>query len=279
MSTVCVYVNKHGNCGPHLDQKKIQQLPDHFGPGPVNVVLRRTVQACVDCAIESKTVFGFLKPDHRGGEVITASFDGETHSIQLPPVNSASFALRFLETLCHSLQCDNLLSSQPFSSYRGTTLNPAEHDKNKSVKEDITEKKSPKRSSQEPIPYVAPVSPKLPKTKMHAPKEELLSSEGNGMPKEEKLPEDSKNPPLNPASSLSATSRNPVSTHTAVSRNFSASVPGTSSSALVGTRSTKSSHHEVKFQMQKKSEGIFKNSDSQPTCFFLLKVSLPNNIP
>ncbi|OWJ99103.1 SCML2, partial [Cervus elaphus hippelaphus] len=131
MSTVCVYINKHGNCGPHLDQKKIQQLPDHFGPGPVNVVLRRTVQACVDCAIQSKTVFGFLKPDHRGGEVITAAFDGEVHSIQLPPVNSASFVLRFLENLCHSLQCDNLLSSQPFSSYRGNTHSPEESDQNK----------------------------------------------------------------------------------------------------------------------------------------------------
>uniref|UniRef100_A0A5F9CUM3 Scm polycomb group protein like 2 n=1 Tax=Oryctolagus cuniculus TaxID=9986 RepID=A0A5F9CUM3_RABIT len=133
MSTVCVYINKHGNFGPHLDPKKIQQLPDHFGPGPVNVVLRRTVQACVDCAIQSKTVFGFLKPDNRGGEVITASFDGETHSIQLPPVNSASFALRFLETLCHSMECDNLLSSQPFSSYKGNNTNsPAEKDQNTS---------------------------------------------------------------------------------------------------------------------------------------------------
>ncbi|XP_043425678.1 sex comb on midleg-like protein 2 isoform X6 [Prionailurus bengalensis] len=216
MSTVCVYVNKHGNSGPHLDQKKIQQLPDHFGPGPVNVVLRRTVQACVDCAFQSKTVFGFLKPDHRGGEVITASFDGETHSVQLPPVNSASFALRFLETLCHSLQCDNLLSSQPFSSYRGNTQSPTELDKS--------------------VP------------------EESLSSEGNGMPKEEKLPEDSKSPPLSPASSVTPDSRNPVSAHTAVSRDFSPSVPGPSSSALVGTKSTKSSQHEVKFQTQKKSE-------------------------
>uniref|UniRef100_A0A8C2S0Q0 SLED domain-containing protein n=1 Tax=Capra hircus TaxID=9925 RepID=A0A8C2S0Q0_CAPHI len=127
----CVYINKHGNCGPHLDQKKIQQLPDHFGPGPVNVVLRQTVQACVDCAIQSKTVFEFLKPDDRGGEVITAAFDGEIHSIQLPPVNSASFVLRFLENLCHSLQCDNLLSSQPFSSYRGNTHSPEENDQNK----------------------------------------------------------------------------------------------------------------------------------------------------
>ena len=68
---VCVYINKHGDCGPHLDHSKIQELPDHFGPGPVNVVLRRTVQACVDCAIKSKTVFGFLKTDNHDGEVIT----------------------------------------------------------------------------------------------------------------------------------------------------------------------------------------------------------------
>ncbi|XP_044619874.1 sex comb on midleg-like protein 2 [Equus asinus] len=250
MSTVCVYVNKHGNSGPHLDQKKIQQLPDHFGPGPVNVVLRRTVQACVDCAFQSKTVFGFLKPDHRGGEVITASFDGETHSIQLPPVNSASFALRFLETLCHSLQCENLLSSQPFSSYRGNTSTPAEGDKNKPVEEDITEKQSTKRPSQELLPYVVPLSPKLPKTIVHASKEG-----GDGMPQEEKLPEDSKNSSPNPASSLSPASGNPISPHTTVTRNFSQSVPGTSSSAFIGTKSPpKSSPPEVTFQMEKKSE-------------------------
>ncbi|XP_064220557.1 sex comb on midleg-like protein 2 isoform X4 [Aotus nancymaae] len=168
MSTVCVYVNKHGNFGPHLDPKRIQQLPDHFGPGPVNVVLRRIVQACVDCALEAKAVFGYLKPDNRGGEVITASFDGETHSIQLPPVNSASFALRFLENFCHSLQCDNLLSSQPFSSSRGHTHSSAEHDKNQSAKEDVTEKQSTKRSPQQSVPYAIPLSPKLPKTKEYA---------------------------------------------------------------------------------------------------------------
>ncbi|XP_058906815.1 sex comb on midleg-like protein 2 isoform X2 [Kogia breviceps] len=255
MSTVCVYVNKYGSCGPHLDQKKIQQLPDHFGPGPVNVVLRRTVQACVDCAIQSKTVFGFLKPDHRGGEVITASFDGETHSIQLPPVNSASFALRFLETLCHSLECDNLLSSQPFSSYRGNGHSPAEHDQNKSVKEDTTEKKSTKRPSQQPLPYVVPLSPKLPKTQVHASEEDVLSSGGDGMPKGKMLSEKSENSPLNPASSLNPASQSPISSHTPVSSSVSQSVPCTSSSTLVGTKSPpKSIHHEVTFQMQRKSE-------------------------
>ncbi|XP_036161548.1 sex comb on midleg-like protein 2 isoform X5 [Myotis myotis] len=214
MSTVCVYINKHGDCGPYLDQNKIQQLPDHFGPGPVNVVLRRTVQACVDCGIDSKAVFGFLKADNRGGEVITASFDGETHSIQLPPVNSASFALRFLENLCHSMQCDNLLSSQPFSACRGNILSTAEDDKNKP--------------------------------------EELLSSEGNVMPKEETLPEESQDSPLNPESNLNPASGDPLSTDTSVSKNFSEGVPFSLSSALLDTSSTQNIPHE--FQMQKNSE-------------------------
>ncbi|XP_067896492.1 polycomb protein SCMH1 isoform X5 [Heterodontus francisci] len=72
MSTVCVYVNKHGNCGPHLNKKKVQQLPDHFGPGPVPTVLQQAVQGCVDCAYQVKTVFSFLKSGHHGGEAITA---------------------------------------------------------------------------------------------------------------------------------------------------------------------------------------------------------------
>ncbi|XP_077001795.1 sex comb on midleg-like protein 2 [Tamandua tetradactyla] len=256
MSTVCVYVNKHGNPGPHLDQNKIQHLPDHFGPGPVNVVLRRTVQACVDCAFQTKTVFGFLKPDNRGGEVISAYFDGENHSIQLPPVNSASFALRFLENFCHSLQCDNLLGSQPFSSYKVNTPAPAEHDKNKSAKEDIAEKKNNKRSPQQPLPYVAPLSPKVPKTDMHASEEELLSPKEIDMPKDEKLSEDSKKSQLNSENPLTPACRNPVSPHTSNSRNSSQPVPGTSSPASVGSiSSSTSSHHEVnKIQMPRKDE-------------------------
>lgn len=83
------------------------------------------------------------------------------------------------------------------------------------------------------------------------------------MPIEEKLPEESEDSPLNPTNSSSPASGNSISTPPAVSRNFSQSVPCTSNSTLAGTKSsTKSSHHEVKFQMQKKSEGIFKNSDS-----------------
>lgn len=67
---VCIYLNKNGSTGPHLDKKKVQQLPDHFGPARASVVLQQAVQACIDCAYHQKTVFSFLKQGH-GGEVIS----------------------------------------------------------------------------------------------------------------------------------------------------------------------------------------------------------------
>lgn len=68
---VCVYVNKHGDYGPHLDRKLVQQLPDHFGPAPVNAVLQQAVQACVDCTYQPSVMLSFLQSQsHTGGEVI-----------------------------------------------------------------------------------------------------------------------------------------------------------------------------------------------------------------
>ncbi|KAM6446918.1 sex comb on midleg-like protein 2 isoform 3-T6 [Liasis olivaceus] len=197
ISTVCVYVNKHGNSGPHLDKKKVQQLPDHFGPGPVNVVLQQAVQACIDCAYQSKIVFGFLKAGHHAGEIITASFDGEKHAINLPSVNSASFVLRFLEKLCHSLQCDNLFSSQPFSPYMGNAHSPIEQDKNKSAKEEISDSRSTKRYSQDAPPYAVPLSPKLLRTEAHPSEAETLPNEENGTSKEQRFAENSMDSALN----------------------------------------------------------------------------------
>ncbi|XP_046518947.1 polycomb protein SCMH1 isoform X9 [Equus quagga] len=112
--TVCVYLNKNGNTGPHLDKKKVQQLPDHFGPARASVVLQQAVQACIDCAYHQKTVFSFLKQGH-GGEVISAVFDREQHTLNLPAVNSITYVLRFLEKLCHNLHSDNLFGNQPFT--------------------------------------------------------------------------------------------------------------------------------------------------------------------
>lgn len=106
-------MNKNGSTGPHLDKKKVQLLPDHFGPARASVVLQQAVQACIDCAYHQKTVFSFLKQGH-GGEVISAVFDREQHTLNLPAVNSITYVLRFLEKLCHNLRSDNLFGSQPF---------------------------------------------------------------------------------------------------------------------------------------------------------------------
>uniref|UniRef100_UPI00402B69A3 sex comb on midleg-like protein 2 n=1 Tax=Arvicanthis niloticus TaxID=61156 RepID=UPI00402B69A3 len=158
MSTICVYINKHGDSGPYLDPQKVQQLPDHFGPGPVNVILRQTVQACVDSAFQAKTVFLLLKPDNRGGEMITAFFDGKAHTVHLPPVNSASFALHFLENFCRSMQCDNFLSSQPFRRKAHTSTTGIDQSKPGNEEQRGTFK----RLSLEPQPS-ASVSSKIPR--------------------------------------------------------------------------------------------------------------------
>ncbi|XP_072321178.1 polycomb protein SCMH1-like isoform X2 [Eucyclogobius newberryi] len=120
--TVCVYVNKHGNYGPNLDRKLVQQLPDHFGPAPVNSVLQQTVQACVDCTYQPSALLSFLQSQsHSGGEVIRVRSDHGIRYVKLPSVSSASSVLRFLENLCSHLESDCVFSSQPFSPFTGNT--------------------------------------------------------------------------------------------------------------------------------------------------------------
>lgn len=110
--TVCVYLNKYGKVGPHLDPRRIQVLPDHFGPGRASSVLQQCVQACVDSAHNQRTVFSCLKPG-QGGEVISAYYEQQQHTLTLPTVSSVNYVLRFLEKLCHNLHCEPLFGSQP----------------------------------------------------------------------------------------------------------------------------------------------------------------------
>uniref|UniRef100_A0A8C8RLB5 Polycomb protein SCMH1 n=1 Tax=Pelusios castaneus TaxID=367368 RepID=A0A8C8RLB5_9SAUR len=126
--TVCIYLNKTSSTGPHLDKKKVQQLPDHFGPARASVVLQQAVQACIDCAYHQKTVFSFLKQGH-GGEVISAVFDREQHTLNLPAVNSITYVLRFLEKLCHNLRSDNLFGNQPFTQNHMQHSHEYDHDR------------------------------------------------------------------------------------------------------------------------------------------------------
>ncbi|XP_069555380.1 sex comb on midleg-like protein 2 isoform X2 [Brachyistius frenatus] len=190
VSTVCVYVNKHGNCGPHLDRKQMQHLPDHFGPGPVNAVLQQVVQSCIDCAYQPKVLLGALQSDSGGGEAVKVRTDGGVRVVRLPSASSASFVLRFLETMCRHLQCDNLFSSQPFSHYTA-------YDRNKSVKEEALDAPSPARSGKRSLSgvspsYAAPLSPKHLRAEAH-PSEETLPHEENGLIKEQRYMDSASN--------------------------------------------------------------------------------------
>ncbi|XP_006840017.1 PREDICTED: sex comb on midleg-like protein 4 [Chrysochloris asiatica] len=113
--TVCLYINKQANAGPFLERRKVQQLPEHFGPERPSAVLQQAVQACIDCAHQQKMVFSLVKQGY-GAEMVSvsASFDGKQHLRNLPVVNSIGFVLRFLAKLCRSLLCDDLFSHQPF---------------------------------------------------------------------------------------------------------------------------------------------------------------------
>ncbi|NXP05885.1 SCML4 protein, partial [Thinocorus orbignyianus] len=123
--TVCIYVNKQANLGPYLDRKKVQQLPEHFGPERPSTALQQAVQACIDCALQQKTVFSLIKQGY-GGEMVsvTASFEGKQHLLSLLVVNSIGYVLRFLKKLCRSLLCGNLFSSQPFQQYNAVSESP-----------------------------------------------------------------------------------------------------------------------------------------------------------
>ncbi|XP_030289162.1 sex comb on midleg-like protein 2 isoform X2 [Sparus aurata] len=191
VSTVCVYVNKHGNCGLHLDRKQMQHLPDHFGPGPVNAVLQQVVQSCIDCAYQPKVLLSALQTHSGGGEIVRVRTDGGVRVVKLPAASSASFVLRFLETMCRHLQCDNLFSSQPFSHY-------AAYDRTKSVKEEALDAPSLARGSKRSLsgvspPYAAPLSPKHLRTEAHPSEAETLPHEENGLIKEQRYMDSASN--------------------------------------------------------------------------------------
>ncbi|XP_037698396.1 sex comb on midleg-like protein 4 isoform X6 [Choloepus didactylus] len=113
--TVCLYINKQANAGPYLERRKVQQLPEHFGPERPSAVLQQAVQACINCAHQQKLVFSLVKQGYSGEMVsVSASFDGKQHLRSLPVVNSVGYVLRFLAKLCQSLLCDDLFSHQPF---------------------------------------------------------------------------------------------------------------------------------------------------------------------
>ena len=60
-SNIIIVVNKQksrsSSLGPFLDPQKVQALPQRFGPGPINRVLRQAVQKLVDASVDQKQVY------------------------------------------------------------------------------------------------------------------------------------------------------------------------------------------------------------------------------
>ncbi|KAM9382983.1 sex comb on midleg-like protein 4 [Phaethornis superciliosus] len=128
--TVCIYINKQANLGPYLDRKKVQQLPEHFGPERPSAALQQAVQACINCALQQKAVFSLIKQGYGGETVsVSASFEGKQHLLNLLVVNSIGYVLRFLKKFCRSLVCDNLFSNQPFQQYNTVSESPEVYEK------------------------------------------------------------------------------------------------------------------------------------------------------
>ncbi|XP_041696694.1 sex comb on midleg-like protein 2 isoform X4 [Coregonus clupeaformis] len=111
--------------------------------------------------------------------VSTVRMDGGVRLVKLPSASSASFVLRFLETLCRTLQSHFLFSSQPFSHI---------YTYSNYVKEEALEAPSlsrgSKRLSRDSSPYAAPLSPKLLRTEAHL-SEDTLPHEENSLLKEQ----------------------------------------------------------------------------------------------
>lgn len=97
---VCIYINKQANTGPNLDRKKIQQLPDHFGPDRPSVVLQQAVQGCIDSAFQQKTVFTLLTQGY-GGEKISGA-------VQRPPSGVAFLFFKHKQWRKQAFICQKL---------------------------------------------------------------------------------------------------------------------------------------------------------------------------
>ncbi|XP_048640284.1 sex comb on midleg-like protein 4 isoform X4 [Marmota marmota marmota] len=83
--TVCLYINKQANAGPYLERRKVQQLPERFGPEKPSAVLQQAIQACIDCAHQQKLVFSLVKQGY-GGELVSEEFQ-TTCRIPLPSLS------------------------------------------------------------------------------------------------------------------------------------------------------------------------------------------------
>ncbi|XP_043220790.1 polycomb protein SCMH1-like isoform X2 [Amphibalanus amphitrite] len=112
--TVCVYVNHGCTCGPYLDGSRVTQLPERFGPGNLNRVLRECVQACVDAAQRPVKVLGLLPTGDGKVHITAGSGSANPPTVRLPAMEKVTQLWAFLENLVEELMCcENFFTAQP----------------------------------------------------------------------------------------------------------------------------------------------------------------------
>ncbi|KFU94327.1 Sex comb on midleg-like 4, partial [Chaetura pelagica] len=79
--------------------------------------------ACVFLCVAPWFVWHLEGAKHHG-MIISASFEGKQHLLNLLAVNSIGYVLRFLKKLCRSLLCDNLFSNQPLPQHSAVPEGP-----------------------------------------------------------------------------------------------------------------------------------------------------------
>jgi len=105
--TIFVTQPHKGGCGPYLDPRKVANLPEAFGPGPVHRVLRESVQNLIDSASDQKKMFGLLRPRQGDGKVIiTASFEDKMQKLRLPKIERIDKLWEFFEIVFGDLKCE-----------------------------------------------------------------------------------------------------------------------------------------------------------------------------
>ncbi|XP_059473927.1 polycomb protein Scm isoform X2 [Neocloeon triangulifer] len=108
INSVTVLVSNLCKCGPFLDPKKIAKFPSTFGPGNINRVLEKSIQALVDAAIDPRQVYGLVRQGV--GKVYIRTSDQKT-SVRLPVVETAEAFWNFVEVFLEDLRCcENLFS-------------------------------------------------------------------------------------------------------------------------------------------------------------------------
>jgi len=112
--------------GPFLDRRKVERLPGSFGPGPINRVVRESVQQLVDAANDQKEVFGMLRQGE-GKVIITASFEDKMQTIRLPPMNKPADVWGFMEILFEELRCEPFYEAGPVVQVDRTATLPRSH--------------------------------------------------------------------------------------------------------------------------------------------------------